>query len=202
MHSARTARPRPFKRTTIAADERNPIGRPSSYRPEYCEAVVTAMKTEGISLSAFAAIINADTTTVYDWIRAHSDFALAVKRARAQRLLFLERKLLKENNKDAIASIFALKNAAPDEWQDRRYVDQSVHVKADLLTTDQLRAIAAGHEPLLIEGTCERFPDASQEVEELPNPLISLEPAHDAKTQEPKKLKRVLVPRNPDYQKE
>ena len=130
---------------------------------------------KGYSLTAFAGSIQMSRETIYQWQRAHPAFADAIKRAQPARLYFLEKKLLESNGRDTVASIFALKNAAPEEWQDRRYVDQSVSIKADLMTTDQLRAIAAGHDPLLVEGTCEHIPDASQEAEELPNPLNALD---------------------------
>ena len=180
MHSARTARPKPFRRTTPTADERNPIGRPSLYRQEYCEQVVTAMYDEGISLFAFAGLIGVDKDSVYEWIKVHPEFSAAVKRAHAARLLFLERRLLNSNGKDTIGSIFALKNAAPDQWQDRRYVEQHHTVKADLLTTDELRAIAAGHDPLMIDVTPDATPDATPVDDDIDLPNV----LHDKQSQE------------------
>ena len=140
--------------------------------------------SQGFSLTAFAGHIKVSRDAVYDWIRAHAEFSNAVKIGQTSRLTFLEKKLLNSNGKDTIASIFALKNAGPDEWQDRRYTEQTVHVKADLLTTDQLRAIAAGSDPLLIDvtpGAPIATPDAtpSDEVIDIPNPFSDKQSQED-----------------------
>jgi transposase len=75
--------------------------------------------SRGFSLTAFAGEIGKDRTTVYEWMARHREFALAVSRGRAGRTNWLEGKLLRSRKgAETTAAIFALKNAAPDEWRD------------------------------------------------------------------------------------
>ncbi|MFK4515873.1 hypothetical protein ABIF20_003238 [Bradyrhizobium japonicum] len=155
----------PFKQTTLPAHYRGDqtFGRPSGYRPEYCDMVVEAMTSEGLSLTAFAGLIGVSRDAVYDWIRAHTDFSHAVSRARAGRVLYLERKLLRaRKGAETSAAVFALKNAQPDEWRDVRAVDHQHNVKVETLTDAQLYAIAsqkAGAHGTVIDGEYTRTAD-------------------------------------------
>ena len=153
----------PFRQTTLPA-HLNPAkhagGRPTDYRPEYCDAVIAAM-SDGLSLAAFAGLIGQGRDTVYKWIRAHSEFSDAVSRARAARVLWLERKLLRSRKgAETTAAIFALKNADPTEWRDLKHTEHRHVVSADMLTNEQLNAIASGASPAdvgVIEGDFERL---------------------------------------------
>jgi len=49
-------------------------GRPSRYRPAYCETV-----KDFRTLAAFARSLGVDTQTVYNWMQKHPEFAAAVK---------------------------------------------------------------------------------------------------------------------------
>ena len=103
---------------------------------------------KGISLGAFAGVIGTTKESVYNWTRAHPSFLDAVQRARCGRQLFLEQKLLKSTKgAQTGAAIFALKNAAPDEWRDLKYTEHNHKVSVEALTDDQLRAIASGVSP-------------------------------------------------------
>ena len=152
----------PFRQTTLPA-HLNPAkhagGRPTDYRPEYCDAVIAAM-SDGLSLSAFAGLIGQGRDTVYKWIRAHSEFSDAVSRARAARVLWLERKLLRSRKgAETTAAIFALKNADPTEWRDQKHTEHR-HVALGMLTDEQLNAIASGASLAdvgVIEGDFERL---------------------------------------------
>src|SRR6478672_3824165 len=57
------------------------FGRPTLYRPEYCQLVIERMG-QGFSLTAFAGTIGVSKIAVYERIRAHADFGDAVSRAR------------------------------------------------------------------------------------------------------------------------
>jgi hypothetical protein len=145
----------------LKPDPSRPFGRPSEYRPEYCEMVIEAM-SQGLSLTAFAGMIRKSREVVYSWMSAHRDFADAVSRARSTRTLWLEQKLLRSRKgAETTAAIFALRNAQPDEWRDVRSVEhQHVH-EIKQLTDAELNRIAAGHVPpvgdeTVIDGTCER----------------------------------------------
>jgi hypothetical protein len=94
------------------------IGRPSKYSEAYCNEVIGAGE-EGLSLTAFAGIIGVARSTINVWMDEHAEFSEAVKIHAAKRTLCLERGLLSADMGPRVtARIFALKNAAPDEWAD------------------------------------------------------------------------------------
>jgi len=151
----------PFKQKRIPAHLKDPnyvFGRPSEYRPEYCRLVQEHMG-KGKSLTAFAGSIGQGKETIYGWITRHADFADAVNRARSRRLDALEDRLLAANNGGTAAtSIFALKNADPDEWREVRYQNIETNVNVKVLSTAELQAIAAGRPAPMIDVT----PDAAR----------------------------------------
>jgi hypothetical protein len=134
----------PFQQKRMLAHYKHPGGRPTDYRPEYCELVIEKM-AEGFSLSAFAGYIRAGRETVYGWMSRHSEFSDAVTRGRAARTYALEGKLLRSRKgAETSAAIFGLKNAAPDEWRDVKYQQHQHLHQIKQLTDAQLQAIAAG----------------------------------------------------------
>jgi hypothetical protein len=144
------------------------FGRPTLYRPEYCQRAIVLMG-EGYDLTAFAGSIGVSRDTVYGWIEAHKDFSDAIKIAQAARLLALQRKLLTTKiGVGVTAAIFALKNAAPDDWQDRYNTETNVNVRIESLSDQQLLAIAARgrtieHDPTpLLQHANERQPVADE----------------------------------------
>jgi hypothetical protein len=148
----------PLKQTRIPAHYKRPVGRPSEYRPEYCDLVIEHM-AQGYSLTAFAGLVRVAVDTVYRWIALHSEFSEAVSRARPTRVFWLENKLLHSTKHAQVsAAMFGLRNAAPDEWRDVKYQEHSHTVKAESLTDAQLYAIAARHavpDGDVIDGECE-----------------------------------------------
>ncbi len=100
------------------------IGRPTKYRPEYCDAVVDYM-SQGYSKTAFAGKIGVSRETLYEWSKEHPEFSYAVKIGETARTAALEEQLLAEDEGPRVtARIFALKNACPSEWREK----QDVHV--------------------------------------------------------------------------
>lgn len=151
--------PRPFQ--AKPKPEGYTAGRPSDYRPEYCQAVIDLMG-EGYDLTAFAGSIRVCRTTVYEWQLAHAEFANAVKIAKAARLFALQTKLLTTKMGVGVtAAIFALKNAAPEDWQDRFNTQTDINVRIEKLTDAQLTEIAAQARTI----------DVTPSARELPSPL-------------------------------
>lgn len=149
----------PFAQTTMPAHLKHGGGRPSEYRPEYCELLLEITSQEGISLTAFAGVIGVARDTVYEWNKAHAEFSDACSRAKAMRLLWWERKLGR-STKGAVtaASMFALRNIDPVEWRDIRSVQHDHNVRIETLSDAQLYAIASGKsagEGNVIDGECE-----------------------------------------------
>jgi hypothetical protein len=100
------------------------IGRPTDYRPEFGNEILNLMAS-GLSLAASAAELGFHRQRVYEWMERHPDFADTVKLAQVKRQLFLERRLLSAEVGPVVTStIFALKNAGPEDWRDK--VDHAV----------------------------------------------------------------------------
>jgi transposase len=96
------------------------VGRPSKYKSAYCNEVIAA-GDEGLSLTAFAGIIGVCRATINNWMAEHPEFLEATKKHAAKRTLYLERGLLSSDVGPRVtARIFALKNAAPEEWADKQ----------------------------------------------------------------------------------
>lgn len=104
----------------MSENEPAKIGRPSKYEPEYCGILIEAAR-EGLSLTAFAGMVEVARSTINEWMAAYPEFSEAVKRHASIRTLTLERGLLASDMGPRVtARIFALKNAAPDEWRDKQ----------------------------------------------------------------------------------
>ena len=67
------------------APVKKPFGRPSEYKPEYCQLIIDHM-AKGYSFEACAGKIGVDKITLYRWVKAHPDFchakAIAFERSR------------------------------------------------------------------------------------------------------------------------
>jgi len=69
--------------------EVNPVGRPTLYKPEYCEQLV-AYRREGGSYQGFAGLIGVDITTLYEWEGNQVEFSHAKKRAKAAHRFYMD----------------------------------------------------------------------------------------------------------------
>lgn len=95
-------------------------GRPSKYEERFCDEVIDFM-AQGYSLTAFAGHIRVARSTINEWMGEHPQFSEAVNIAQAARTAVLEEGLLSADIGPRVtARIFALKNAAPEEWKDKR----------------------------------------------------------------------------------
>lgn len=104
---------------------------------------ILTLMASGLSLAASAADIGIHRQRVYEWMDRHPEFADTVKLAQAKRQLFLERRLLTADAGPVVTStIFALKNAGPEDWRDKREVE---HTGELAVTTKEQRdaAVAA-----------------------------------------------------------
>lgn len=97
-----------------------PAGRPTDYRPNYCEELISLMAT-GLSLTAAAAELGFHRQRVYEWAEKHDELADAINLARGKRVLFLEKRLLSDGTPSPAmtGTIFALKNADAEEWREK-----------------------------------------------------------------------------------
>ncbi len=98
-------------------------GRPSLYRPEYCEMAIAHMST-GASITSFAGEIDVSRRTLTKWAHEHPDFAHAIEIGKAKLAAWWEKRartIADGGGGPGAASMcqFAMKNLAPEDWQDR-----------------------------------------------------------------------------------
>jgi hypothetical protein len=136
--------PRPFKRKRPLPDGYE-FGRPTLYRPEYCDLAIEVMG-QGYDVTAVAGSIGVAQKTVYRWIEEYPDFCHAIEIGKARRLLALQNKLLTTAMGVGVtAAIFALKNAAPDDWQDRYNTETKITHRIEQVSDSELLAIINQH---------------------------------------------------------
>lgn len=61
-------------------DEKNPIGRPTKYKPEFCHMVIEWGK-EGASKAEMACNLGIHKDTLYEWDKTYPDFSDSLKLA-------------------------------------------------------------------------------------------------------------------------
>lgn len=116
-------------------------GRPTDFKPQYGEEILQLMAT-GLSLAAAAAELGIHRQRVYEWEESHAEFADTIKLARSKRQLFLERRLLGATEGPVVtSSIFALKNAAGEDWRDKH--EHDVKAQVEYTTKEQRDAAVA-----------------------------------------------------------
>jgi hypothetical protein len=67
---------------TEDTQKKRPVGRPTKYKPEYCEEIIELGK-QGKSIAQMAAAFDVDKASIFDWAAAHEDFSTSLARARA-----------------------------------------------------------------------------------------------------------------------
>lgn len=96
-----------------------PFSRSRAYDPAYCDLVIEYM-ADNHGLTAFAGLVNVTPDLVYKWAREIPEFGEACAIGKGKRAGVLEEKLDKPRSGPEIAgTIFAIKNAVPNEYRDR-----------------------------------------------------------------------------------
>ena len=83
-----------------AMKAKHPGGRPTSYRPEFCQRVV-ALMAEGRSLEGCAALLGVHPDSLNEWQKVHPQFSVAVRAGRAAATTYWENRLLAVANGEA-----------------------------------------------------------------------------------------------------
>lgn len=104
-----------------------PTGRPTLYRPEYCDRVIEFC-TDGKSLTAFAGEIGVGRRTISLWRTAHAEFDDACEVAKARACAWYEEQLRKVASGEggpgaATAACFGVKNFGGEDFTDRRQLE-------------------------------------------------------------------------------
>lgn len=103
-----------------------PAGRPSTYKPAYCDEVINHCAT-GASLTSFAAEIGVARSTINKWMEDNPEFSEAVHKAKAKCAAWWERRgqqIALEGGGPGAATlvIFGLKNMGKEDWTERTLV--------------------------------------------------------------------------------
>jgi len=109
-------------------------GRPTTYDPAYCQAVIEHM-SEGASLTSFAASVDCSRATINVWMDAHPEFLEAVKIGKSKCATWWEkvsRTNAVEGGGNATLCIFGLKNMAPDEWREKQEIEHSGKIDSNV----------------------------------------------------------------------
>lgn len=107
------------------AAEKNKVGRPSEYNPEYCDKLITHM-SEGLSFESFAGTIGVSKQALYDWTKVHDEFLYAKEIGFEKSRLFWETagiNLAVKGIGNATAFVFNMKNRFRGEWNDKTEVE-------------------------------------------------------------------------------
>ena len=70
--------------------QKRPVGRPSKYKPEYCERIIELGK-QGYSHAELAADLEVDKHSMYRWAEQHEDFRTALHAAKTYEQAWFER---------------------------------------------------------------------------------------------------------------
>lgn len=127
---------------TVNAIKEETRGRPTEYRPEYCQLLLAHL-SEGLSFESFAAVVDVCKQTIYSWLEKFPEFADAKARGFEKNRLFWERlgrdNIINESwhqagsrSLNATVWIFNMKNRFPDEWRDKKEISGQVNTGTDL----------------------------------------------------------------------
>lgn len=106
------------------------VGRPTKYKPEYCEMVIEHM-SEGFSVESFAALVDTHKQTIYNWMQEHPEFLDAIKIGYDKSRLWWEIQGMnglwstKAGSFNSSNYIFQMKNRFREEWRDKQEHDHS-----------------------------------------------------------------------------
>jgi hypothetical protein len=118
------------------------IGRPTDYRPEYCELLINHL-AEGLSFESFAAVVDTCKQTIYTWLEKFPEFSAARANGNEKSRLYWERlgrdHILNSSivgvaskSLNATVWIFNMKNRFPDEWRDKKEITGDIKTGPDL----------------------------------------------------------------------
>lgn len=110
------------------------VGRPSKYKPEYCDMLIEHMHA-GFSYEAFAGSIGVCWDTLYEWEKVHPEFSEAKRYGIAKGMMTWEQIGMdgctgKIQGFNASTWIFNMKNRFRSHWKDRTETEHSGEIKS------------------------------------------------------------------------
>ena len=128
--------------------EKRPVGRPTKYKPEYCERVIELGK-EGYSYAEIAADLEVDKASLYDWAASHEEFSTALRAAKTFEQAWFEREARSNmKNRDFNANLWYRSAASRfrEDYTERKETQLTganggaVQVESKSIDTDALSA--------------------------------------------------------------
>lgn len=113
--------------STANKPAKRPVGRPSKYRPEYCDEIIELGK-DGKSIAQMAAHFDVDKASVYDWAANHEEFSTALARAKAHSQKWWEdqaQKNLSDRNFNAQLWLKSVASRFRDDYTERTQTELS-----------------------------------------------------------------------------
>lgn len=119
------------------------MGRPTDYRPEFCEQVIEYGKL-GKSLAWMASEFDVSRECIYEWMRVHPEFSDAMTRARAHSQRWWEDKgqdnILSLPGQGTLnAGVYSRSMAArfPDDWREKQEIEHKGGVTIQATPLDE-----------------------------------------------------------------
>lgn len=112
------------------------VGRPTKYKPEYCQEAIDFMR-QGKSIVQLSAFIDIPVRTIYQWEEDHAEFSHALKRARELSQSAWESKLedMIFMGKEVNAPLAKLLMANRFGWSDKKEVKQEISAEVSTKKT-------------------------------------------------------------------
>lgn len=113
--------------STANKPAKRPVGRPSKYRPEYCDEIIELGK-DGKSIAQMAAHFDVDKASVFRWAEEHEDFRTALARAKAHSQKWWEdqaQKNLSDRNFNAQLWLKSVASRFRDDYTERTQTELS-----------------------------------------------------------------------------
>lgn len=126
-----------------------PTGRPSKYKPEYCQGIIDHM-SKGLSFETYGAVVGVDRDTLYEWGKVHPAFSDAIKAAKEKGQLFWETVGMtgmsgRIKGFNAAVWIFNMKNRF--KWRDSHNADEAPALKEQEKTIEEALAALDAEKP-------------------------------------------------------
>ena len=144
------------------------VGRPTKYKPEYCQLLIDHM-AKGLSFESFAGVVGTCKETIYRWLHENKEFVDARRHAIAKNRIFWEQKGIDGMQGDisgfnATSWVFNMKNRFG--WNDRQDINIEATTNIKLNSNkDVIDLIIQARDAKLIAERARALPEA-EEAEE------------------------------------
>lgn len=117
------------------------VGRPTEYKPEYCERVIEFMRS-GAALVEVADDLDICVDTLAEWRKKHPEFAEAIKKGiKKSEAWWVRNGRVNLENKDFSATLWYMNMKNRFGWADKKEVTQTTEVTISEETKRKVRNV-------------------------------------------------------------